>query len=46
MYTQVELRQKGDSVEALFYSPESGECVGAYTNARRMALAAKKKAAA
>jgi hypothetical protein len=43
---QVELRKKGDSVEAAFYSPDTGECVGAYTNARRMALAHRKKAAA
>uniref|UniRef100_A0A7S3VGJ4 SBDS family rRNA metabolism protein n=1 Tax=Dunaliella tertiolecta TaxID=3047 RepID=A0A7S3VGJ4_DUNTE len=43
---QVELRSKGDSVEAAFYTPDTGTCVGAYTNARRMALAAKKAAAA
>lgn len=43
--TQVELRSKGDTVEAVFYAPD-GACVGAYANARRLALAARKAAAA
>lgn len=43
---QVELRAKGDTVEAVFFAPGSGECVGAYANARRMALAAAKAAKA
>ncbi|MEW5297476.1 MAG: hypothetical protein WDW38_006309 [Sanguina aurantia] len=38
---QVELRNKGDTVEAVFYAP-NGEKVGAFANARRMALAAHK----
>lgn len=41
----VELRTKGDTVEAVFFHP-SGESVGAFANARRMALQASKKAAA
>lgn len=41
---EVELKSKGDTVEAVFYAPGSGECVGAYANARRMALAASKAA--
>eukprot|EP00798_Chlamydomonas_sp_ICE-L_P021546 gene21546-28539_t len=41
----VELRAKGDTVEAAFFSP-TGEPVGAYVNARRAALAAKKAASA
>lgn len=43
---EVELCSKGDTVEAVFYAPGSGECVGAYANARRMALAASKAAKA
>lgn len=42
---EVELRSKGDTVEAVFYSP-AGERVGAYANARRMALQAHKASAA
>ena len=38
---EVELRNKGAAVEASFFSP-SGEKVGAFANARRMALAAHK----
>lgn len=41
---QVELRTKGDTVEAVFFAPGTGELVGAFANARRMALAAKKAA--
>lgn len=40
---QVELRTKGEAVEAVFYSP-AGEKVGSYAVARRMALAAHKGA--
>ncbi|KXZ48751.1 hypothetical protein GPECTOR_25g335 [Gonium pectorale] len=40
----VELRSKGDTVEAVFYHP-SGERVGAFANARRMALQASKAVA-
>ncbi|KAG2444446.1 hypothetical protein HXX76_001199 [Chlamydomonas incerta] len=40
----VELRTKGDTVEAVFFHP-SGERVGAFANARRMALQASKAAA-
>lgn len=39
---QVELRTKGDTVEAVFYSP-SGQLVGSYAAARRMALQASKQ---
>ncbi|KAG1671280.1 hypothetical protein FOA52_010851 [Chlamydomonas sp. UWO 241] len=38
---QVELRAKGETVEAVFYSP-AGKRVGAYATARRAALAAHK----
>ncbi|KAJ9524185.1 hypothetical protein QJQ45_004976 [Haematococcus lacustris] len=38
----VELRSKGDAVEAVFFKPGSGECVGAFANARRLALAASR----
>ena len=38
---QVELRNKGATVDAVFFSP-SRERVGAFANARRMALAAHK----
>ncbi len=38
---QVELRARGEAVEAVFYAP-NGEKVGAFANARRMALAAHK----
>ena len=37
----VELRNKGDTVEAVFFSP-SGDRVGAFTSARRQALASSK----
>eukprot|EP00955_Chlamydomonas_euryale_P113224 366202-Chlamydomonas_euryale.AAC.7 len=37
----VELRRKGETVDAVFYSP-AGERAGAYANARRAALAAHK----
>lgn len=40
---EVELRNKGSTVEAVFFSP-SGEMVGAFANARRAALAASKAA--
>ncbi|GLC46131.1 hypothetical protein PLESTB_001193300 [Pleodorina starrii] len=40
----VELRTKGDTVEAVFFHP-SGERVGAFANARRMALQASKATA-
>ncbi|KAG2493699.1 hypothetical protein HYH03_008213 [Edaphochlamys debaryana] len=40
----VELRSRGDTVDAVFFHP-SGERVGAFANARRMALAASKAAA-
>mmetsp|Transcript_13793 Transcript_13793/g.29761 ORF Transcript_13793/g.29761 Transcript_13793/m.29761 type:complete len:405 (+) Transcript_13793:177-1391(+) len=40
---EVELRNKGSTVEAVFYAP-NGEKVGAFANARRMALAAHKAA--
>jgi len=40
---EVELRAKGETVDAAFFSP-SGAKVGAYANARRMALAAHKAA--
>ncbi|GIL92274.1 hypothetical protein Vretimale_18438 [Volvox reticuliferus] len=40
----VELRTKGDTVEAVFFHP-SGERVGAFANARRMALQTNKTAA-
>ncbi len=40
----VELRTKGDTVEAVFFHP-SGERVGAYANARRMALQTAKSTA-
>ena len=38
---QVELRNKGATIDAVFFSP-SGDKVGAFANARRMALAAHK----
>jgi hypothetical protein len=38
----VELRQKGETVEAVFYSPED-MAVGAFANARRQALQAHKQ---
>ncbi len=38
---EVELKNKGSTVEAVFYAP-NGEKVGAFANARRMALAAHK----
>ena len=41
---EVELRSKGEVVEAVFYAPGSGQKVGAFANARRMALAAHKAA--
>jgi hypothetical protein len=41
---EVELRTKGDTVEAVFFAPGTGECVGPFANARRAALAAKKAA--
>ena len=44
----VELRTRGEAastVDAVFYSP-AGDCVGAYANARRLALKASKEAAA
>ncbi|GLI61502.1 hypothetical protein VaNZ11_003831 [Volvox africanus] len=41
----VELRTKGDTVEAVFFHP-SGERVGAFASARRLALQASKTAAA
>ena len=43
----VELRSRGegDIIDALFFSP-GGDCVGAYANARRMALRASKERAA
>ena len=39
---EVELRSKGDTVEALFFAPLTGEKVGLYANARRQALQARK----
>ncbi len=42
---QVELRKRGETVEAVFYAPGSNECVGAFAVARRQALAASKAAA-
>jgi hypothetical protein len=39
----VELQQRGDTVDAVFFSPE-GARVGAYAAARRQALAAHKAA--
>lgn len=39
---EVELRRKGDTVEAVFFAPGSDVCVGAYAVARRQALAARK----
>jgi hypothetical protein len=43
----VELRTRGEGgiIDAVFFSP-SGECVGAYANARRAALKASKQLAA
>lgn len=41
----VELRSRGDTVDAVFYSP-GGALVGTYATARRQALAAHKAAAA
>ncbi|PSC73308.1 ribosome maturation SBDS [Micractinium conductrix] len=40
----VELRSRGEggTIDAVFFSPE-GECVGAYANARRRALASKQQ---
>jgi hypothetical protein len=42
---QVELRSRGDTVDAVFYAPD-GALVGTYATARRHALAAHKAAAA
>lgn len=39
---QVQLRQKGETVEAVFFSP-AGDKVGSFANARRAALAAFKQ---
>lgn len=41
----VELRSRGDTVDAVFYAPDGG-LVGTYATARRQALAAHKAAAA
>lgn len=41
---QVELRSRGDTVDAVFYAPE-GAMVGTFAAARRQALAARKAAA-
>ncbi len=43
---EVELRRKGDTVEAVFFAPGTGALVGAFALARRQALAASKAAAA
>jgi hypothetical protein len=40
----VELRQKGEVVDAVFFTPE-GQAVGAFANARRQALQAHKQLA-
>lgn len=42
---QVELRSRGDTVDAVFYAPD-GAMVGTFATARRQALAAHKAAAA
>jgi hypothetical protein len=42
---QVELRSRGDTVDAVFYAPD-GTMVGTFAAARRQALAARKAAAA
>lgn len=42
---EVELRSRGDTVDAVFYAPD-GTMVGTYATARRQALAANKAAAA
>jgi hypothetical protein len=42
---EVELRSRGDTVDAVFYAPD-GTMVGTYATARRQALAASKAAAA
>lgn len=41
---EVELRKRGDTVDAVFFAP-GGEKVGSYANARRMALQAAKQRA-
>jgi hypothetical protein len=41
---EVELRSRGDTVDAVFYAPD-GTMVGTYATARRQALAASKAAA-
>lgn len=40
---QVELRSRGETVDAIFYSPD-GEQVGAFATARRLALQAHRQA--